>query len=83
MSQKVQCFKSSHTLLPEKFQIRVLKLYSHAQYRVGRENDYNYIDLCHSDLRGCGGQNSFAINEYIAKLLNRPENMFVFTISEM
>ena len=54
----------------------VLKL--HSQYRVSRENDYNYISLYHSDLGGCRGQNSLAIHEYMPKLLEKLTNLFAF-----
>ena len=51
-------------------------------YRVRRENDYNYISLYHPDLGGCRGQNSFAISEYMPKLLEKPWNIFVLIHSK-
>ena len=45
---------------------------------MSRENDYNYISLYHSDLGGCVGQNSLAINEYMSKLLEKLANLIAF-----
>ena len=36
-------------------------------HTVRRENNYNYIYLCHSGLRGCRGQNSFDNGGYTYK----------------
>jgi len=50
-------------------------------YRVRKENDYNYINLYHSGLRGCRGQISLETNEYSPKLLRNPLNIFLSTLS--
>ena len=52
--------------------------YFKIRIQLSRENDYNYISLYHSDLGGCGGQNSLAINEYMSKLLEKRTNRFAF-----
>ena len=50
-------------------------------YTVRKENNYNYINLFQSDLRGCRGQNSFATNKYIPMLLGKPIENFVINVS--